>query len=421
MTTPGPPLNRSSPAQSSPSAEGAVLHILVAISFCHLLNDLMQSLLPAIYPMLKTDYQLGFTQIGLLTLTYQLTASLLQPAVGWVTDRRPLPLSLPLAMASTLLGLLLLANAPNYRALLLAAALVGVGSSIFHPESSRVARLASGGRYGFAQSFFQVGGNLGASLGPLVAAFIVLPAGQASIAWFGLAALLGMAVLSGVGRWYGEKVIRGRGARASPAGHRALAPRVVRRALAVLLVLMFSKFFYLASLTSYYTFYLVSHFGVSVQAAQMHLFLFLVAAALGTFLGGPLSDRIGRRAVIWASILGVLPFTLLLPHANLVGTDVLVVLIGLILASAFSSILVYAQELLPGRVGTVSGMFFGLAFGMGGLGAAALGVLADRTSIETVYQLCAFLPALGIFTLALPDTATAARPPLTWPAARPAD
>jgi FSR family fosmidomycin resistance protein-like MFS transporter len=384
------------------SATGTVLSVLGAVSFCHFLNDLIQSLLPAIYPLLKTKYALDFGQIGLLTFTFQVTASLLQPLVGAYTDRRPLPYSLPIGMTFTLCGLLLLALASNFALLLLAAGLVGTGSSVFHPESSRIARLASGGRHGFAQSVFQVGGNAGSAAGPLLAAFIVLPFGQRSIAWFSLVALLGIALLVRVGGWYRRHVLE-RSQVAHAAQAHALPSRQVWIAVAVLLALIFSKYFYLASIFSYYTFYLIDHFGVSVQSAQLHLFLFLGAVALGTLVGGPVGDRIGRKYVIWVSILGVLPFTLLLPHANLFWTSVLSVVIGLILSSAFSAILVYAQELLPGKVGMVAGLFFGFAFGMGGLGAALLGQLADATNIEFVYKVCAYLPAIGLLTVFLPN------------------
>jgi FSR family fosmidomycin resistance protein-like MFS transporter len=378
--------------------------ILAAISFCHLLNDMLQSLLPAIYPMLKTYFGLDFGQIGLITLTYQLTASLLQPVVGHYTDQRPQPYSLAIGMGFTLLGLLLLSAAGSFLLLLLAAALVGIGSSVFHPESSRVARLASGGRHGFAQSFFQVGGNAGSSLGPLVAAFVVVPRGRSSIAWFSLAALLGIGVLWKVGHWYGSRHgPDGTTPHALRAEHRPrLAPGQVRVALAVLLALIFSKYFYLASLVSYYTFYLISKFDLSVQSAQVHLFAFLGAVAAGTIIGGPVGDRIGRKYVIWWSILGVLPFTLVLPYANLFWTGVLSVVIGIVLASAFSAILVYAQELVPGRVGMISGLFFGFAFGMAGIGAAVLGELADHTDIHFVYRVCSFLPAMGLLAAFLP-------------------
>ena len=381
---------------------GPAYAILGAISFAHLLNDLIQSLLPAIYPLLKSRYALDFGQIGLVTLTFQLTAYLLQPVVGLYTDKRPLPYSLSLGMASTLCGLLLLAEAGGFGTLLLASALVGTGSAVFHPESSRVARMASGGQHGLAQSVFQVGGNLGSAAGPLLAAFIVVPHGQGSVAWFSLAALLAMAVLWAVGSWYGRRILARRTARATPAVA-PLPPRRTAIAVCVLLVLIFSKYFYMAALGSYYTFYLIETFGVSVQHAQLLLFVFLGAVAMGVLLGGPIGDRIGRKRVIWFSILGTLPFSLALPHMNLVWTAVLTVPIGLVLASAFSAILVYAQELLPGRIGTVSGLFFGFAFGMGGLGAALLGELADHTSIRFVYQVCAWLPAIGVLAVLLPD------------------
>jgi FSR family fosmidomycin resistance protein-like MFS transporter len=376
--------------------------ILLAISFCHLLNDMMQSLLPALYPMLKTSYALNFGQIGFLTFTFQVTASLLQPLIGSYTDRSPRPYSLAAGMAFTLVGLLLLSLASSYGLLLLAAALIGTGSSVFHPESSRVARMASGGQHGLAQSVFQVGGNVGSAVGPLLAAFIVLPHGQSSVAWFSIAAMLGMFVLFNVGSWYkahGMARIKPRATDATA----AVSPRKVAVAIAVLLALIFSKYFYLASLTSYYTFYLINRFHVSVQSAQLHLFLFLAAVAFGTIIGGPLGDRVGRKYIIWASILGVLPFSLLLPHANLLWTTVLTVPIGVILASAFPAIVVYAQELMPGRTGTVAGLFFGFAFGMGGIGAAVLGKLADTAGISTVYELCAFLPLIGLLAALLPD------------------
>jgi MFS transporter, FSR family, fosmidomycin resistance protein len=390
------------PAQS---AARTTFSILAAISFCHLLNDMMQSLLPALYPMLKGSYQLSFGQIGLLTFTYQMTASLLQPIVGMFTDRSPRPYSLSAGMGFTLVGLLLLAFAVNYYLLLLAAALVGTGSSVFHPESSRVARMASGGRHGLAQSVFQVGGNVGSAIGPLLAAFIVIPHGQSSVAWFSGTAMLGMFVLFNVGHWYKQHGLarlkpRTGGAHAADA---ALPQRQVNIAIGVLLALIFSKYFYLASLSSYYTFYLINRFGVSVQTAQLFLFVFLAAVALGTIVGGPLGDRFGRKYVIWVSILGVLPFTLVLPYVNLLWTAVLTVPIGLILASAFPAIVVYAQELMPGRTGTVAGLFFGFAFGMGGVGAAVLGKLADAYSITAVYQMCAFLPLIGLLAAFLPN------------------
>ncbi|HLH49684.1 MAG TPA: MFS transporter [Roseiarcus sp.] len=383
--------------------------ILGAISFCHLLNDMMQALLPAIYPILKGGFDLSFGQIGLLTLTYQITASLLQPLIGLYTDRRPQPYSLPFGMGSTLLGLVALAFAPNYPTLVAGSALLGVGSSIFHPESSRIARLASGGAHGLAQSLFQVGGNFGQSLGPLLAAFIILPHGRASLAWFALAALGGMAILAALGGWSKRSGAARRPARKAGAERSALPKGQVARAIAVLIALIFSKFFYLASITSYYIFYLMRRFDLPTQTAQLYLFVFLAAAAAGTVIGGPIGDRFGRKAVIWGSILGVLPFTLVLPHVGLAATIALSVAIGLILSSAFSAIVVYAQELMPGQVGMVSGLFFGLAFGMAGLGAAALGKLADWTSIEFVYQACAFLPAIGLLAAFLPDTGRAVR------------
>jgi MFS transporter, FSR family, fosmidomycin resistance protein len=365
---------------------------------------MMQSLLPALYPMLKGSYQLSFGQIGLLTFTYQITASLLQPIVGIFTDRSPRPYSLSVGMGFTLVGLLLLAFAGNYGLLLLAAALVGTGSSVFHPESSRVARMASGGRHGLAQSVFQVGGNVGSAIGPLLAAFIVIPHGQSNVAWFSGTALLGMFVLFNVGHWYkAHGIARLKPRTVDGKAEATPQPKEVRIAIAVLLALIFSKYFYLASLSSYYTFYLINRFSVSVQSAQLYLFIFLAAVALGTIVGGPLGDRFGRKYVIWASILGVLPFTLLLPHANLFWTAVLTVPIGMILASAFPAIVVYAQELMPGKTGTVAGLFFGFAFGMGGIGAAVLGKIADSYGINAVYQMCAFLPLIGLLAAFLPN------------------
>ncbi len=369
-----------------------------------MLNDMMQSLLPALYPMLKSSYSLSYSQIGLLTFTFQITASLLQPIIGSYTDRRPRPYSLAAGMGFTLAGLALLAWAHNFPLLLLAASLIGSGSSVFHPESSRVARMASGGRHGLAQSVFQVGGNVGSAIGPLLAAFIVLPHGQASVAWFSFAAMLGMAVLYNVGHWYkSHGMARLKPRAAATIAQEAPPRRTVVVSIAVLLALIFSKYFYLASLTSYYTLYLISRFHVPVQSAQLLLFVFLASVALGTLIGGPLGDRFGRKYIIWISILGVLPFTLLLPHANLFWTAALTVPIGMILASAFPAIVVYAQELLPGRTGTVAGLFFGFAFGMGGVGAAALGALADYAGINVVYQVCAFLPALGVLAALLPN------------------
>jgi len=375
--------------------------VLGAISFCHFLNDMMQSLLPALYPMLKSSYDLSFGQIGALTFTHQITASLLQPIIGAYTDRQPRPFSLATGMAATLVGLVLLAFAHNFVVLIVAASLIGTGSSVFHPESSRVARMASGGRHGLAQSVFQVGGNVGSAVGPLLAAFIVLPRGQSSVVWFSAAALVGMFVLFHVGRWYRAHGLARLKPRKNAAATSVDASRV-RSAVAILLVLIFSKYFYMASLTSYYTLYLIDRFAVSVQHSQVLLFIFLGSVATGTIVGGPLGDRFGRKHIIWVSILGVLPFTLLLPHANLFWTAVLTVPIGLILASAFPAILVYAQELMPGRTGTVAGLFFGFAFGMGGVGAAVLGKLADFTSITFVYEVCAFLPLLGLLAAFLP-------------------
>lgn len=383
-------------------AEGAVVPILAAISVSHLLNDLIQSLLPAIYPILKANFHLDFGQIGLLTLTFQITASLLQPMVGYFTDLKPRPFSLVVGMGFTLLGLLTLSQAGSYPLLLLGAGLVGMGSSVFHPESSRVARMASGGRHGLAQSVFQVGGNAGSALGPLLAAFIVVPFGQGSIAWFSGVALLAMIILFNVGRWYRARVAA---LKAKPRTSDAKSPFSRKRvavSITILMLLVFSKNFYTASISSYFTFYLIGKFHVPVQEAQIYLFIFLASVAAGTVLGGVIGDRIGRRYVIWISILGVLPFTLVLPYANLFWTAALSVVIGLILASAFSAILVYATELVPGRVGMVAGLFFGLSFGMGGLGAAVLGELADHTSIDFVYHVCSFLPAIGLLAYFLP-------------------
>ena len=371
---------------------------------------MVQSLIPAIYPILKSSFHLDFGQIGLITLTYQLTASLLQPLVGSYTDRKPHPYSLPVGMTFTLIGLIFLALAPSFGMLLLSAALVGMGSSVFHPESSRVARMASGGQHGLAQSVFQVGGNTGSAVGPLLAAFIVLPTGQRSIAWFSLAALVGILVLTRVGAWYKRHPLRkGPGAVKRNESHMLLPRRKIAVAMAVLVALIFSKYFYLASLTSYYTFYLINKFHVSVQSSQIYLFIFLGAVAAGTVVGGPVGDRFGRKLVIWCSILGVLPFTLLLPYANLFWTPVLTVIIGLVLASAFSAVLVYAQDLIPGSIGMVSGIFFGFAFGMGGIGAAVLGEIADLTNIDFVYKVCSFLPVIGLLTAFLPNLRKAHR------------
>jgi FSR family fosmidomycin resistance protein-like MFS transporter len=389
--------------QTPAAAEGAVIIVLLGLSVSHMLNDTMQSLLPALYPMLKDRLALSYGQIGLITLAFQLTASLLQPLVGIVTDKKPMPYSLAVGMAFTLVGLLLLSQAGSFAAVLVAAATIGMGSSIFHPEASRMARYASGGRHGLAQSLFQVGGNAGSALGPLLAAFIVVPGGQGSVAYFTVIALAGMAILGSVGRWYVQRqATRPKSRRAAQPMHNLSQTRVIV-SIGILIALMFSKFFYLASISSYFTFYLIHHFGVPVQSAQLDLFVFLAATAVGTFFGGPLGDKFGRKYIIWASILGVLPFTLVLPYAGLTWTVILAVPIGLILSSAFSIIVVYAQELVPGKVGTISGLFFGLAFGMGGLGAAVLGELADLPSIETVYRVCAFLPAIGLLTAFLPN------------------
>ena len=385
--------------------------VLTMISFCHFLNDMIQSLLPAIYPILKGNFHLDFGQIGLITFTNQLTASVLQPVVGSFTDKRPQPFSLSIGMGFTLVGIVMLSTASSFLLILAAAAMVGIGSAVFHPESSRVARMASGGQHGFAQSIFQVGGNAGSALGPLLAAFIVLPHGQGSLAWFSLAALLGMALLAKVGLW--AKSFRAARANAPKrasdhAGH-GLSSKQVNWSIAILVALVFSKFIYMASLTSYYTFYLIGKFHVPVQSAQVYLFVFLGAVALGTILGGPIGDRVGRKYVIWASILGVLPFTLVLPYANLFWTVVFSAIIGMILASAFPAIVVYAQELLPGKVGMISGLFFGLAFGTAGIAAALLGEVADHTSIGFVYRACAFMPLLGLLTVFLPDIEGAMR------------
>lgn len=384
--------------------ESTVIVVLFALSLSHLLNDVMQSLIPAVYPLLKSKYDLSFTQIGLITFTFQVTASLLQPLVGMSTDRRPRPYSLAAGMVFTLAGLIVLGFAANFPLILIGSALVGVGSSVFHPEASRVARLASGGKHGLAQSLFQVGGNAGSALGPLLAAGVVVPGGQTSIALFSLVALVAMAVLYFVGRWYQSHLFALRKRpRAEVAGRSILSRSRVAFAIGILLLLIFSKYFYLVSISSYYTFYLINRFAVSVETAQYLLFVFLGAVAVGTVAGGPVGDRIGFKAVIWGSILGVLPFTLALPHANLVWTAILTVPIGLILASAFSAMMVYAQDLVPSRVGLIAGLFFGLAFGMAGIGAAVLGWLADRTSIAFVYQVCAFLPAIGLLAGLLPN------------------
>ncbi len=376
--------------------------VIGAVSFVHVLNDMMQSVIVAIYPLLKGEFHLGFTQIGAITLTFQLTASLLQPVVGTFTDKHPLPYSLPVGMCFTFSGLLLMSVAPTYPVLLLAVALIGCGSSVFHPESARVARLASGGRYGLAQSLFQIGGNVGQALGPALAAAIVLKFGRSHVGWFGLLALVAIVILLQVGRWYGHH-IRERAGRNTPEARSPIPAPVVRRTIGVLLVLMFSKFFYLASISSYYEFYLIHHFGVSVGEAPYLLSVFLAAVAAGTLVGGPLGDRIGRKRVIWFSILGCAPFTLLLPHVGLGWTVGLSVVIGLVLASAFPAIIVYAQDMLTHRIGMVSGLFYGFSFGLGGLGALVLGIIADHYGIDFVYQICAFLPLLGLLAAFLPD------------------
>ncbi len=380
-----------------------VLEILLVISFCHLLNDMISSLIPAIYPILKDSYHLRYREVGFITLTYQCTASLLQPLIGLHTDRRPMPYSLPAGMGFTVVGLIMLSMAHSFSAILFAAALVGTGASVFHPESSRVASMASGGQHGLAQSLFQVGGNAGLALGPLLAEKIVQPRGQSSVAWFSLAILLAIILLSWVSRWAKKHISSLRASLKRHNEQQTVSDKRVALSIAVLLALLFSKFFYLASITSFYTFYLMGKFHVSVSSAQLHLFVFLGAVALGTIAGGPIGDRIGRKRVIWSSILGVLPFTLALPYANLFWTEILSVLIGLILASAFPAIVVYGQELVPGRVGMISGLFFGFAFGMAGLGAAVLGELADLTSIRFVYLVCSVLPAVGLLAAFLPN------------------
>jgi MFS transporter, FSR family, fosmidomycin resistance protein len=401
------------PVQAAPAARAAsvtVFPILLAISISHMLNDSLQSLIPAIYPLVKESFRLSFTQIGLITFTFQLTASLLQPAVGAFTDRRPLPFSLAAGMCFSLAGLVLLAVAPSYGVLLAAVALIGLGSSVFHPESSKVASMAAGGRRGLAQSIFQVGGNAGSSLGPLLAALILASRGGSRVALFAPLPVAGFVILVWVGRWYQGRIAASAGAGTSARGEGASLPRGrIALTVLILLALIFSKYFYLAGMTSYFTFYLMEKFSLSVRSAQLHLFLFQFSVAAGTLLGGPLGDRIGRKYVIWGSILGVAPFTLLLPHAGLVMTTVLTVPIGIILASAFSAILVYAQELLPGRLGLISGLFFGFAFGMGAIGSAVLGTLADSFGIAHVYRLTSFLPLLGLLAAFLPSIGPRAR------------
>lgn len=389
---------------SAKRAQGTVFTVLAAISFCHLLNDLIQSLIPAIYPILKDNFHLNFTQVGLITLTFQISASLLQPAVGIYTDRRPMPYSLVFGMFFTLAGLVLLSVAPSFPILLVAAALVGVGSAVFHPESSRVARMAAGGQHGLAQSLFQLGGNAGSSIGPLLGAFIVLQRGQESIIWFSVVTLLAIVILTRIGGWYARNVAhQAHEAKKARAARPNLSQQRITASIGILIILMFSKFMYTVSLGSYYTFYLIDKFGISVQSAQLHLFAFLGAVAVGTIVGGPIGDRVGRKFVIWWSIVGAVPFALALPYADLFWTGVLSVFIGMILASAFPAILVYGQDLMPGNVGMISGLFFGLAFGMAGIAASALGILADWTSIGYVYHVCSYLPLIGLLTAFLPD------------------
>ncbi|WP_061020528.1 MFS transporter [Bradyrhizobium sp. CCH5-F6] len=388
-------------APAAARAAGPAYVVLAGISFSHFLNDTMQSLIASVYPILKDTYALDFAQIGMITLAFQFTASLLQPVVGHYTDKKAQPYSLAIGMAATFFGLLLLSAAHQYLVILVAAALVGLGSAVFHPESARIARLASGGRYGFAQSVFQLGGSFGTSMGPVLAALIVVPFGQGSIAWFSSIAFLAILILWRIGRWYAPQI---KAKKATPVHTEPGGPssRRVAAALLVLVALLFSKQLYVSSLSSYYIFYLIDRFGVSTQAAQIYLFVFLAANAVGAFLGGPLGDRFGRKIVIWISILGALPFTLALPYAGLVGSAVLSVVIGLIISSTTSSIIVFAQELVPHRFGMISGVFFGVAFGIGGLGAAVLGKLADHTSIAFVYQVCAWLPAIGLLAVFLP-------------------
>ena len=398
-----PPAEAASGVSTSEAGTSA-LQILFLLSFCHLLNDAIQALIPAIYPLLKESFQLNFTQIGLITFTFQMVGSVLQPVVGFYTDKHPQPFSLAFGMGVTLCGLILLALAPSYAAVMIAAGLVGAGSAVFHPESSRMARLASGGRHGFAQSLFQVGGNAGTALGPLLAASVIVPHGRRHVLWFSALAIAGMILLTRVGRWCQQHVLRSTRSSAGQARpHHALSRNQVLLSLLVLMVLMFSKFFYLASMTNYYTFYLIHRFGLSVQASQLYLFVFLAAVAVGTLAGGPVGDRIGRKRVIWISILGIAPFALILPHVGLALTVVLSVFVGVIMASAFPAILVYATELVPGKVGLIAGLFFGFAFGLAGIGSAVLGKLADLTSIEFVILACSFLPLLGLLTWFLPE------------------
>lgn len=396
------PLSTTAP-ESGKLTQQTAFSILFSISFAHLLNDMLQSVIPSVYPVFKDKYHLSFTQIGLITLTYQLTASLLQPLVGVYTDRKARPYSLPIGMAFTLTGLIALAFAHSFYNILISVSFIGIGSSVFHPESSRVAHLASGGKKGLAQSIFQLGGNAGSAIGPLLAALLVAPYGQVSIIWFSLAAIMGILVLSRISKWYSEHLVQKASRKISLDEGHSLSKQKVLVALGILLVLIFSKYFYMACMTSYYTFFLIDKFKVTTQQSQVYLFLFLGAVAAGTLIGGPLGDRFGRKYIIWFSILGVAPFTLLLPYVPLFWTAVLSVIIGVVIASAFSAILVYATELVPGKVGMIAGLFFGLAFGMGGLGSAVLGKLADLTSISYVFKVCAFLPLIGILTGFLPN------------------
>lgn len=384
---------------------GTVYSILFTISFTHLLNDMMQSVIPAVYPLMKTNFNLSFTQIGLITLTFQLTASLLQPFIGFYTDKKPMPNSLAIGMGFTLIGLICISLATSFLTILISVSLIGMGSSVFHPESSRVAYLASGGKKGLAQSIFQLGGNAGSAIGPLLAALIVMPYGQFYIIWFAVAAVVAIIILNRIGKWYGEHMLLRTQNQVKTANDEkpAFTRKRIIYSIGILLVLIFSKYFYMASMTSYFTFYLIDKFHITVQQSQMYLFAFLAAVAAGTVIGGPLGDRFGRKYIIWISILGAAPFTLLLPHADLAWTVILAVLIGVIISSAFSAILVYATDLVPGKVGMIAGLFFGFAFGMGGLGSAVLGWIADKTSIEYIFQICAFLPLIGIITVFLPN------------------
>lgn len=402
-TSAQPDMATATKASTTPQSSPLVMRIIGAVALAHLINDLIQAVLPSIYPMLKASYDLSFTQIGLITLTFQITASLLQPWVGYYTDRHPNPLVLPVGSICTLIGIVMLSVVGSFPMILLASALIGIGSSTFHPEASRIARLASGGRFGLAQSTFQVGGNTGSAIGPLLAAAIIIPFGQGNVAWIGVIALLALGLLYAISRWYRAHLNLFKLKAGQAATHGLSRSRVIA-SLAVLAFLVFSKFFYMTSLTSYFTFYLIEKFDLSVASSQLHLFLFLGAVAAGTFFGGPIGDRIGRKAVIWFSILGAAPFTLALPYADLFWTSVLSVIIGFVLASAFSAIVVYAQELVPGNVGMIAGIFFGLMFGFGGIGAALLGYLADSHGILFVYNLCSYLPLLGIFAILLPRT-----------------